>query len=93
MGLKLTFDANIHLENILERLECDFVWDYNDDLKSQYIELKTVPAVDFENIAIDTIDNINEIITPTAKWDKGYVGLIQLIFLKMISEKLKEDHE
>ena len=50
-------------------------------------------AVDFENIAIDTIDNINEIITPTAKWDKGYIGLIQLIFLKMISEKLKEDHE
>jgi len=93
MGLKLTLDANIHLENILERLGCDFIWDYNDDLKSQYIELKTIPEVDFENIAIDTIDNINEIITPTAKWDNGYVGFIQLIFLKMISEKLKEDHE
>ncbi len=93
IGLKLTFDANIHIENILERLECDFVWDYNDDLKSQYIELKSIPQVDFENIAIDTIDNINEIITQDAKWDKGYDGFIQLISLKMISEKLKEDNE
>lgn len=92
MGLKLTFDANIHIENILERLGCDFVWDYNDDLKSQYIELKTAPKIDFENIAIDTIDNINEIITPNAKWDKGYDGFIQLISLKMISEKLKEEN-
>ena len=93
MGLKLTFDANIHIENILERLECDFIWDYNDDLKSQYIELKSIPQVDFENIAIDTIDNISEVITPNAKWDKGYDGLIQLISLKMISEKLKEENE
>jgi uridine kinase len=92
IGLKLIFDANIHIENILEKLECDFIWDYNNDLKSQYIELKTLPQVNFENIAIDTIDNINEIITPNAKWDKGYDGLIQLISLKMISEKLKEDN-
>ena len=62
-------------------------------MKSQYIELKTIPLVDFENIAIDTIDNINEIITQDAKWDKGYDGLIQLISLKMISEKLKEEKE
>ncbi len=93
MGLKLIFDANIHIENILERLECEFVWDYNDDLKSQYIELNTIPEIDVENIAIDTIDNINEIITPNAKWDKGYDGIIQLISLKMISEKLKEDND
>ena len=92
MALKLTFDANIHIENILEKLDCDFIWDYNDDLKSQFIELRTIPKVDFESIAIDTIDNINEIITPNANWDKGYDGLIQLISLKMISEKLKEDN-
>ena len=93
IGLKVTFDANIHIENILEKLECDFIWDYNDDLKSQYIELKSIPLVDFEDIAIDTIDNINEIVTKDAKWEKGYDGLIQLISLKMISEKLKEEKE
>ena len=79
-------------ENILEKLDCDFVWDYNDDLKSQYIELKTIPKVDFESIAVDTIDNIYEIITPNAIWDIEYDGLVQLISLKMISEKLKEEN-
>lgn len=91
MGLKITFDANIHIENILEKIECDFIWDYNSDLKSQYVKLNTNPKVNFEKIAIDTIENIDEIITPNARWESGYSGLIQLIFLKMISEKLKED--
>ena len=92
LGLKITFDANIHIENILEKLNCSFVWDYNDDLKSQFIELIEIPNVDYETIATDTIDNVKEIIVPDAKWDKGYDGLIQLISLKMISEKLKEDN-
>ncbi len=93
LGLKITFDANIHIESILERLGCDFVWDYNDDLKSQYIELRGVPSVDFGRIAMDTIDNITEIVSIKAVWGDGYDGLIQLISLKMISEKLKEDGE
>ncbi len=93
MGLKLTFDANIQMENILEKFGFDFIWDYKDDLQFQYIELKAIPKVDFKNIALNTIDNINEIIAPKAKWDKGYDGLIQLISLKMISEKLKENNE
>ena len=91
IGLKLTFDANIHVENILEKIKCNFEWDYNNDLKSQYIELHSSPKVNFANIAIDTVDNISEIVAPNAKWDEGYDGLIQLISLKMISEKLKEN--
>ena len=42
---------------------------------------------------VDTIDNLNEIISPLAKWDEGFDGLIQLICIKMISEKLKENNE
>ena len=91
MGLKITLDASVHIENILEALQDDLLWDYNDDLKSQYIEIKTEPHNDFKIIANDTIDNINEIITPSANWANGYDGLLQLICLKMISEKLKED--
>lgn len=93
MGLKLTFDANIQIENILEQFGFDFIWDYKNDLKTQYIELNSIPKVDFEYIALDTIDNLNEIISPVAKWDKGFDGLIQLICIKMISEKLKENNE
>ena len=91
LGLKITLDASVHIENILEALQVDLLWDYNDDLKSQYIEIKTEPHNDFKIIANDTIDNINEIITPSANWANGYDGLLQLICLKMISEKLKED--
>lgn len=90
LGLKITFDANIHIEDILDKLDCIFVWDYNDDLKSQYIELKSIPQVNFEDIAIETIENIDEIIVSDSRWESGYEGLIQLISLKMISEKLRE---
>lgn len=93
MGLKLTFDANIQIENILEQFGFDFIWDYKNDLKSQFIELSEVPIVNFENIALNSIDNLNEIISPLAKWEKGFDGLIQLICLKMISEKLKDNEE
>lgn len=91
LGLKITFDANIHIEDILNKLNCAFIWDYNDDLKSQYIELENVPQMNFEDIAINSIENIKEIIDGDAKWANGYEGLIQLISLKMISEKLKEN--
>lgn len=91
LGLKITFDANVHIEDILNKLNCVFTWDYNDDLKSQYIELENVPQTNFEDIAINSIENIKEIIDLDAKWEKGYEGLIQLVSLKMISEKLKEN--
>lgn len=92
MGLKLTFDANIHVESLIEKLDCDFIWDYNDDLKSQFIELKSIPRVDFDGLATEVIDNISEIIALDAKWHEGYDGFIQLISLKMISQKLKDDN-
>lgn len=91
LGLKITFDANIHIEDILSKLNCVFIWDYNSDLKSQYIEFISMPQTNFKHLAIDSIKNIKEIIASDAKWEKGYEGLIQLISLKMISEKLKEN--
>ncbi|UKJ08239.1 hypothetical protein [Solitalea lacus] len=93
LGLRITFDANIHIEGILDRLNCQFTWDYNDDLKSQFIEVENRPQANFENIAFDSIENISEIIASEIKWEDGYEGLIQLISLKMISEKLKENHK
>ena len=91
LGLKITFDANIHIEEVFDKLNCPYSWDYNDDLKSQYIEIENRPHVNFENIAFNSIANIKEIIASDIKWETGYEGLIQLISLKMISEKLKEN--
>ncbi|MCT7433176.1 hypothetical protein N5T66_07740 [Aliarcobacter cryaerophilus] len=90
LGLKITLDANIHIEEILEELDCDFSWDYNDDLKSQYIELLSIPKNDFKELALDVIENLNELISTDVKFDIGYDGFIQLLALKMISEKLKD---
>jgi uridine kinase len=90
LGLKLTFDANVYIEHILSRLKGVILWDYNQDLKTQYLDVKQLDDFEVEEIAFEVIPNIQEIISSTAKWAKGYDGLIQLICLLMISEKLKE---
>ncbi len=91
LGLKIIFDANIHIEDILSKLDCKFDWDYNENLKSQYILLKSIPSVNFEIIARETIENIEELISNKIEFASGYYGFLQLILLKMISEKLKEE--
>ena len=55
------------------------------------ILLKNLPLNNFEILAKDTIENINEIIDQDAKWAKGYDGLLQYLCTKIIAEKLKED--
>lgn len=64
-------------------------WDYNKDLKFQYIKLEDEPDLNFKELASRSVENINEIMNCNAKWSAGYEGLIQLILLKMIGEKYK----
>ena len=91
LGLKIIIDANVQLDNILNSLKSKFVWDYNKDLKTQFLILKNEPTIDFENLANKYISNTNEIIDLDAKWLSGYSGFLQFISLLMISEKLKQD--
>lgn len=91
LGLKLIFDASIHIEEILEELECDFGWDYNEDLKTQYINLKSEPDLDYEEMANRFIDNIYEIVDSEYKWEIGYDGFVQLVVLILLSEIMKGD--
>jgi uridine kinase len=88
--LKLTFDANVYAELIVQRLIGNILWDYNSDLKTQYLDVRELENFNFEEIAFEVIPNIQEILYPSSKWSSGYDGLIQLICLLMISEKLKE---
>lgn len=91
LGLELTIDANIHLEDIFPKLDCEFIWDYNNDLKTQFIKLFSNPQTNFTEVALESIENIEEITTSKdIKLEDGYNGFIQLISLIMISEKLKE---
>jgi uridine kinase len=92
IGLEITMSASIDMENLLKSLNSNSVlWDYNDDLNSQYIRLKNQPLNNFEVLAMDTIVNLNEVIDPDAKWAKGYDGLLQYLCIKIICEKLKDD--
>jgi uridine kinase len=92
IGLKITINANINIEEITRVLNSNFfIWDYNDDLRSQYLIFKDIPKTNFETLANNTIENLNEIIDLNADWRIGYYGFIQYICLKIISEKLKED--
>ena len=90
LSLKITFDANLVIDDILQQLNCKFVWDYNNDLKTQYVELTEVPKLNYNELVLDTVVNVDEIIAVNVDWKTGYDGFIQLILLKIISEKLKE---
>lgn len=89
-GLKITFDASINIEYILENLEAKYSWDYNEDLQTQYIELKNEPKNNYTTLSKNIILNVDQIIDRNAKWKHGYEGFVQFIMLLVISEKLKE---
>tara|TARA_R110001583_G_scaffold152016_1_gene303804 strand:+ start:4603 stop:6642 length:2040 start_codon:yes stop_codon:yes gene_type:complete len=89
LGLKITFDANIHFEYILEEVNTSFEWDYNEDLTTQSIIFESEPSIDFKSVADTYILNLNEIIDHNHEWLSGYKGLIQLITLLSLSEIMK----
>ena len=92
IGLKITISASIFVEDLIETLNSnEIIWDYNDDLNSQYIILNNSPLNNFKTLAINTIENLNEVIDINAKWAEGYNGFFQYLCLKIICEKLKDE--
>tara|TARA_B100000780_G_C21125245_1_gene456361 strand:+ start:1287 stop:3293 length:2007 start_codon:yes stop_codon:yes gene_type:complete len=89
LGLKIVFDANLHVEEILHNIN-NYSWDYNEDLKTQYIVLNREPNVNFDLLINNHIPHIYEIISSEIKLGKGYEGFLQLITMMLISEKLKQ---
>ena len=88
--MKITFEANIQIGLLLDELKGNFLWDYNADLKTQFLDVKQIDHIDFKRLALDIIPNLYEIVSPDATWANDMEGLIQLISILMISEKLKE---
>ncbi len=89
LGLKIVFNANICIENLLRHFSTDFRWDYNEDLQSQYIEFSSEPKCDFSILAIENISNIDEILDNNYTWLTGYRGFVQLIIILSLSETMK----
>jgi uridine kinase len=92
IGLKVSISASIYIEDLIEALNSnEITWDYNEDLNSQYIILNKAPLNNFKILAMDTIENFNEVIDVNAKWAEGYNGFLQYLCLKIICEKLKDE--
>lgn len=89
--LQVTLDASFHLEELIDNLNCPLLWDYNEDLVTQYLIFKEEPKVDFEKLAHKTILNVTEILDDESEFLEGYDGFIQYLTLLLVSEKLKED--
>ena len=89
--LKVTLDASFHLEEVIDNLDCPLLWDYNEDLVTQYLIFIEEPKVDFKKLAHKTILNVTEIVDDESEFLKGYDGFMQYLTLLLVSEKLKED--
>ncbi|WP_424766486.1 glycosyltransferase 87 family protein [Paenibacillus sp. sgz302251] len=94
--VKLTLDSNVDLEPlVLELVEegAKFEHDYSEDLQTQFLtitdqsdDLSIKPWVD------KLVLNSEEIISTNASFLTGMRGLVQIVILIIISEKMKEDN-
>lgn len=93
LKLRITCSSDLYLDNLISIAQKNSVldrWDYLDNL--QYITMEfngSLSGETFEKLAKLSIENINEIVTPGAKWQSGYRGLIQYIIISYISKELK----
>ena len=77
------------LLNLLSTNSLEFYHAYSEDLKNQTILLKQEPKKDLIVLfASKLIFNIEEIID-APKWENGYRGFVQLLFLLILTETLK----
>ncbi|MEK3911519.1 uridine kinase [Paenibacillus sp. FSL H7-0331] len=92
--LKIIVDSSINLEPIVEVLrdkDVDIVHDYSDDLETHFIIVdQHIPNINYELIADQIIQNRDEILLEKPIWSADHRGLMQLMIVIMISEKMKE---
>jgi hypothetical protein len=83
------------MEDLLDELSIQNIaieHDYSEDLKSQFFIIdQEEREIDFKSIADKIIQNREEIILDISIWHSDYRGIVQLLILLMISEKLKEE--
>jgi hypothetical protein len=65
-------------------------WDYSEDLKTQIIMFNgQVDQGLIEDVAKESIVNLEDLLTEHPVWLDGYRGLVQLMVLLNLSEKMK----
>ena len=93
LSLSITCSSDVDLDLFLDQMQqLDVLkkWDYQDDLHTVHMEFNgSVPAEQLSHIAEQSIENLNEIISPDAQWQPDYRGIIQYIIIATISKELK----
>jgi len=94
LGLKITIDANLHLEKVVDVIRSNGIpveWDYELDLKNQFLHFKQPISKEIlDEIAKNHIENLDEIIEDEIQWEPGYRSIVQLMVLFLTSAKLRE---
>ena len=92
--LRIDLDASIGLEDVINYLannNIKYEWDYSGDLKMQYlIVYDNCSKNDLQNLINNDIANYNEFIADSFNIHSGLRGIVQVVILKMIVEKMKE---
>lgn len=95
--LRLTLDAGIQMDNLIEALEGaseELIWDYSDDLRTQWLEFQSpVNRSLVKEMSQNLIRNMDELVLPNAEWAAGYGAIVQLVILMALSEKKKARDE
>ncbi len=97
LGLKIALDSSINLESILTNLsehKAKVAWDYSDDLKTQFICIASdLQGINFACLAKKNIINMEELVPFNAQFASGQRGFVQLLILKILSEKMKDSYD
>jgi uridine kinase len=93
LGLTIEMNASIPLDRVIQafqKLNCDIVWDYSEDLSHQVVRFNSEPKkLDMNWFVNKYIANAADLINEPI-WQTGYAGVTQFIIFYAISEMMKD---
>ncbi|OFY63455.1 MAG: hypothetical protein A3H98_14090 [Bacteroidetes bacterium RIFCSPLOWO2_02_FULL_36_8] len=98
LKLKLTVNNSIYLEDIIDVLQgmptLSINFRHEDDLKYQTLEVTgSITEKEVSDAANKVIPNLYELTAAKPLWMKNYFGILQLVFLKYLSDVLRHNND
>ena len=95
LGIRLSINSSINIDELLNQLfqlNIQYTHDYSEDLKYQILIINSVDSlnnINYNQLAMDLIPNIDELILVPPCWSSGFEGFIQLVVLLLVSDKMR----
>lgn len=93
LQLKVRLNSSVQLEGLVYGLADAGVqtfWDYEDDLKNQFLILpEPAPREVLLRVATQIVPNMEELIPPDCSWQPGFRGFLQLVVLILVSHQVR----